>query len=341
MMNFSARMQPVDPGCIFAQEGYYVWCGAMFSLRGACWMIYSRWPRALGFEAWVTHSRLCLARAPGPDGPFMPVKELFSYDGAVPGEWRVMHNPAVLVQQGRVYLYFMTNTGSGDWWQHRNRQRIGLAWTDDPEGAWTWRREPLIDVTPGSVDSLMVSNPSAAFMPDGRVLMIYKAVSDNGPLPRGGSVICTAAIADHPAGPFRKTGEPLFVNPLHPWSVEDPCVWWEDDRFWVLAKDFQGYFTGTGEVSTALFSSPDGLHWKPDPSHPLACRNELRFANGTRPVHRLERPQLYMENGKPKKLVCACMPDADAHTSWNIRIPLTAPASPGCRESKEKPHSDL
>ena len=320
MSSFADRMLPIPPGSIFAEEGYHVWCGAMFAMHGACWLIYSRWPKALGFEAWVTHSRLCLAKAPGPEGPFMPVKELFSYECDVPGEWRVRHNPAVLCRGGRVYLYFMTNTGNGDWWTHRNRQRIHVAWTEDPEGAWT--EQPLLDVTPGGIDSLMVSNPSVAAMPAGRILMIYKAVSADGPMPRGGSVVCGAAVAEHPAGPFVKTGDALFVNPEHPWAVEDPCMWWEDGRFYVLAKDFHGYFTGTGEVSTALFTSPDGLHWQPDAAHPLAYRNELRFESVLQRVHRLERPQLYLENGKPKMLVCACMPDADAHTSWNVRIPL-------------------
>ena len=67
--------------------------------------------------------------------------------------------------------------------------------------------------------------------------MLYKAVSADGELPHGGSVIIGAATAESPLGPFRKNGKPQFVNPGEPWSVEDPFVWAEDGRLYALVKD--------------------------------------------------------------------------------------------------------
>ena len=229
-----------------------------------------------------------------------------------------------LVSGGRVYLYFMMNYGCGEFWEHRNRQRIGAAYTDDPEGEWTRLPDPVIDITPGGFDSLMTSNPAVTEMRDGRFLMLYKAVSAEGPLPRGGSVIIGAAVADSPLGPFVKYEKPQLVNPSDPWSVEDPCVWTEDGRFYALVKDFHGHFTGVKDVwsgSTALFVSENGLDWSPDPEHPLAYRNELEFDDGPASFARLERPQIYLENGKPRFLLCACRfkPDGDA---YNVKIPL-------------------
>ena len=92
----------------------------------------------------------------------------------------------------------MGNRGNGEWWNHRNNQRIGCAVTSDPEGEWRRKEEPVIDVSSRGFDSLMTSNPTVTQMPDGRVLAVYKGVSKEGELPKGGPVICGVAIAEHP-----------------------------------------------------------------------------------------------------------------------------------------------
>jgi len=324
-MDFRKRIRPVPRTKLFTEEGYYIWDGSVFKFKDTYYMVYSRWDAALGFDAWVTDSAVCLAKADSLDGPFVHVKELFDNGGNSPTERRVTHNPTVLVHEGRIYVYFMMNYGTGDWWEHRNRQRVGVAYTDDPEGEWVRLPNPVIDITPGGIDSLMTSNPTATVMPDGKILMVYKAVSNEGQLPKGGAVICGAAVADSPLGPFRKYGKPLFANPEHPWSVEDPYIWYEDGWYYALAKDFNGYFTKVADTwsgSTALFRSQNGLDWEPDPEHPLAYLNELEFEDGNQKFHRLERPQLYFEDGKAKELLCACLINSGDPTSYNVRIPL-------------------
>lgn len=324
-MNFKERFQTVPRANLFTEEGYYVWCGTMFRFHGIYYMIYSRWERSKGFGAWVTDSRVCLARSETAEGQFRHVRELFDYTGNTPEERMVMHNPAAIVHDGKVYLYFMMNYGTGDWWEHRNRQRIGAAWSEDPENTWVRLPHPVVDITPGGVDSLMTSNPTVTPMPDGRFLMIYKAVSAEGEFPRGGAVICSAAIADSPIGPFRKTGKPLFVNPENGWSVEDPFVWWEDGWFYALVKDYHGYFTKVKTIwsgSAALFRSADGIDWEPDPEHPLAYLNELEFEDGPETFFSLERPQMYIEDGKTRFLLCACRFHPDDDITYNVKIPL-------------------
>lgn len=324
-MDFRKRIKTVPRANLYTEEGYYIWCGTMFRFMDAYYMIYSRWEKEKGFSAWVSDSKVCLARSETAEGRFRHVKTLFDYAGNTPEERRVIHNPAAIVVRGRVYLYFMMNYGCGDFWEHRNRQRIGAAFTDDPEGEWTCLPNPVIDITPGGIDSLMTSNPTVTEMPDGRFLMLYKAVSADGELPRGGSVIIGAATAESPLGPFRKYGKPQFVNPGDPWSVEDPFVWVEDGRFYALVKDYHGYFTGVTTAwsgSTALFVSENGLDWHPDPDHPLAYTNELEFDDGPVSFSSLERPQMYLENGKPRFLLCACRFRKDDDTTYNLKIPL-------------------
>ena len=320
-MDFQKRMLPTSEKLIFQEEGYYVWCGSMFRYKDYYFMIYSRWKKELGFEAWVTDSRLCLARAESMLGQFRFVKELFHYEDSVSGEKICMHNPTVINWHGRFYLYHMRNHGTGDWWEHRNHQRIGVAYAEDPEGEWIQEEKPVIDISEEGIDSLMTSNPTALVTEDDRVLMVYKAVSKYGELPRGGKVLCGVAEADHPCGPFRKYGKPVMENPENSWSVEDPFIWSEKGRYYALVKDFHGYFTHTPGKAVALFESENGFDWQ-CAAHPLAFLPEITFGSGVVKVENLERPQLYIEEGKTRLLLCAVRDAVQREFTYNIRIPL-------------------
>lgn len=94
-MDFSARMCPVSRANLFTEADYYVWCGAMFKFREAYYLIYSRWEKKLGFEAWATDSWVCLAKADSMIGEFTHLRELFDYRGQTPEERKVIHNPTV------------------------------------------------------------------------------------------------------------------------------------------------------------------------------------------------------------------------------------------------------
>lgn len=347
---FADALQPVPRSAFWSQPDWFVWCGSITrDDRGGYWLFYSRWPRASGFDGWVTDSEICSATAASPLGPWQEQAVVLRGSGR-PGGWDrdVVHNPVVIRQRQRYYLYYMGNFGDGSYWNHRNHQRIGVAWATDPAGPWQRSDDPLIDVSLGfteqpsapqadqllldnqtrvgrtaayGVDTLMTSNPTVTETMDGRFLMIYKAVGD-GPLPKGGKVICSVAVAEHPMGPFRKSGRPIMVNPLHDWSVEDPCVWVQDGRYYALVKDFQGYFTGRGPSTIALFASDDGLDWQPA-AEPFVMDRTINWADGTaQPVPRLERPQVFLENGRPLVLSCAVLLDQDQVTTGNIQIPI-------------------
>ena len=204
---------------------------------------------------------------------------------------------------------------------------IGVATAEHPMGPWTHCKQPLIDISTNRFDSLMTSNPSVTVAPDGRFYMIYKAVHNNGNLPKGGAVVCGIAVADQPTGPFVKYGKPIMVNPENEWSVEDAFIWYEDGVFYSLAKDFQGFFTKAGPKQVALFRSENGFDWVPDET-PLAFMRELHWADGTvTPLRNMERPQIYVEDGIPRVLLCACASeDTEIITdTFNVQIPLERP----------------
>ncbi|MDD3766930.1 MAG: glycoside hydrolase family protein [Eubacteriales bacterium] len=320
-MDFNKLLLPVPRTSVMKQEGYIVWCGTIAKADdGLYYLLFSRWPNEAGFDGWVTNSEICWAVSDNPYGGFKFGGVALT--GSGDGSWDsdCVHNPTVIAYKGKYYLYYMGNRGNGQYWNHRNNQRIGLAIANHPAGPWTRIKKPIIDVTKGSFDHLMTSNPTVTIGRYGEVLMIYKAVGD-GEMPKGGKVVCAVAKAKHPRGPFVKNSKPIMVNPENDWSVEDPFVWFQNNRYYSLVKDFQGYFTKKEAGSAALFESRDGDDWEPS-EHPFAFGLSITWEDGIQAVKRLERPQIYFEGGKPLVLCCAVCCNDSGIGSYNVQIPL-------------------
>ena len=329
-LDLAALLQPVPRTALFRDPEYYIWCGSMVrGDDGKCHLFTSRWPRALGFAAWVTHSEIAHAVADHPLGPYR------HHDVALPARGRAFwdglctHNPTILRFGSLYYLYYMGNTGDGVAmptinWLHRNNQRVGVAVAASPDGPWQRTPEPLIDVTPGFHDELMASNPSVCARPAGGYLMVYKAVATRGKPPFGGPVVHVAATSDSPTGPFTKHPAAVFAKAGVPFPAEDPFIWRGPDRYWAVVKDNAGHFTAAGR-SLVLFESADGLDWALA-RHPLVATLQLRWADGTvQQLEALERPQLFLEDGQPAVLFCAAAEDRGYPHSFNLQIPWQTP----------------
>ena len=324
-MNFSERLGRPRRDSIFEMDGYFVWCGTMTRDHdGLYYLFFSFWEKKLGFNAWVTNSKIGYAVSDDPLGKFE--YRGIALEGAKKGWDRdCVHNPSVIRHGDKYYLYYMGNYGCGEYWDNRNHQRIGVAVADSPSGPWKRFDKPVLDVSESGFDSLVTSNPSVTVGGDGRFYMIYKAVENNGKLPKGGSVVCGIGISDSPTGPFIKRKTPIMVNPENEWSVEDAFLWYEDGKFYSLAKDFQGYFTKAGKKHVALFESLNGIDWELS-ENPIGYLRNITWDDGeSEELANMERPQLYIEDGHPKVLLCACMRKKDYETlchSFNVRIPL-------------------
>ena len=330
--DFSTMIQPAPESAKLIDPEYYIWCGAMIrGDDGKYHLYYSRWPRKLGHYAWVTHSEIAYAVGDTPTGPFHHVSVALAARGAQFWDGLCTHNPTILHAGDRYYLYYMGNAGNGVAmkdlnWDHRNRQRIGVAVAENPAGPWQRFDRPLIDVSgdAGAPDSLAVNNPSIVRRPDGGYLMIYKAVGSQRPLPFGGPVVHLTATSDSPTGPFTKQLRPIFLAPSVDFAAEDPFGWFDyaAGRYLAIVKDNDGHFTGAGK-SLALWESSNGFDWKLS-VHPLVSATEVRWADGrTQKLNSLERPQLmFGADGRPQVLLCAADEDPSRPHSFNLRIPL-------------------
>lgn len=325
-LDFQKLLRPLPATAKFVDPDYYIWCGsAVKGEDGKYHLFYSRWPRKLGHNAWVTHSEIAHAVSDSPFGPYkhqdvaLPPRGKEFWDGLC------THNPTVQKFGGKYYLYYMGNTGDGVNmktlnWTHRNNQRIGVAVADKPEGPWTRFDKPLIAPTPGFFDALCCANPSVTARPGG-YLMVYKAVADKNPLPFGGPVLHVVATSDSPIGPFEKQPQPVFAKAGAAFAAEDPFIWTQGGHYFAIVKDNAGHFTGAGK-SLVLFESSDGFAWNLAP-HPLVSTIEVTWEEGGKQkLNSLERPQLLIENGVPVALLCAADENAKREFSYNLQIPL-------------------
>jgi len=331
-LDFRGLLRPTPRTARFEMDGYYVWCGTMARGDDSLFhLFFSRWPKATTFRGWVSHSEVGHAVADRPVGPYR--FQNLALAGSGTGTWdrHMIHNPTILRAGGKYYLYYTGTNGNENWkpgmklpsdddyWFCRNNQRIGVAVADRPEGPWTRFDKPLIDVSPSGWDSLITTNPTVTAAPDGRFLMIYKAASPGER--QAGRVVHGVAWAESPLGPFKKCPDPVFTHADEEFPAEDPYVWHQDGRYYAILKDMRGVFTPAGK-SLVLFESADGIAWRLA-EHPLASTLEIPWAGGeAEPVKRLERPQLYIEDGQPRVLFCAVTPNTPADHSFNVHIPL-------------------
>lgn len=330
-LDLASMIRPAAPTAKFVDPDYYIWCGSMVKGDdGKYHLLYSRWPRKLWHHAWVTHSEVAHAVADSPCGPYKHVDVALPARGPEFWDGHCTHNPTVIrARDGKFYLYYMGNRGDLKLegkklnMVHRNNQRIGVAVADSPAGPWKRFDKPLIDVTPGGMDSLMTSNPTVCQGPDGKFVMVYKGVADKKPLPFGGPVLLLVATSDNPTGPFVKHDKPVFVKEGVNFAAEDPFVFYYGQKYRAVVKDNAGHFTPAGK-SLIQFESPDGLNWQLCPK-PLVSKIEVKWQDGTtQKLNSLERPQVWLnEKGLPAALFCAVDEDNQRNHSWNVAIPLS------------------
>ena len=164
-MKLLFRAERLEKNGIFSLPDMFVWCGSMVCDASGCHLYFSAWERKYGFDAWVTHSEIGYASAPEPGAAYR--FRSWSLPGSgIPGAWDrdVTHNPTIFKYDGIYYLYYTGNfSDSKNWWDHRNHQRIGAAWSNAPDGQFHRSALPVVE----HKNAVMTSNPSVCRMPDG------------------------------------------------------------------------------------------------------------------------------------------------------------------------------
>ena len=298
---------PVDSEYSFQMPGWHVWCGSIVKNQTTGYtLFFSCWPEKHNHEGWVTHSEIWRAEGPEPWGPYTNPQPVLS--ASRNGSWDAhnFHNVTVRRFGGKYFMYYTGNYGNGDWWVHRNNQRIGVAVADAPEGPWRRGERPLIDISEDSWDSLCVANPTVCEISGGGYVMIYKGVTA-GDMPFGSRVLHGFATSANPDGPFEKGASRLFEVPGIRFPFEDPHIWRDGETYHCLLKDMVG-MPGSTKRSILAFHSRDPRDWNTT-DFEVVSTPQIRESNGRiHKMERLERPS-YFQDGEKRCVTLAAKPE--------------------------------
>lgn len=319
------EIQPTPRTAILEEDGYIVWGASMLRAKdGKCHLYYCRWKGTL--SDWTKSSEIVRATSNNPLGPFIPQEVVLGRESVGENMWCGISsfNPNVVEFDGKYYLYYSGSNGSnfpivmddGSFKTSSNgtiiTQRIGVAVADNPEGPWTRIKTPLIDLAEEGFGSHMCCNPAVSRNNDGKYLMVYKCSAG-----KKDGIFLTVATADKPTGPFVKSNKKIIVTPNTNFAAEDPFLWHQDGKFQCVVDDQKGALSG--EKSLVRFESVDGFDWdRADPF--VISRCQISWEDGEiEKTHHLERPQIWLKNGKPAILFAAVWENGKG---YNVHIPL-------------------
>lgn len=334
--DFPYRVTTVSKSAAFRMDGHWVWCGscAYDEKTGLYHLFSSVWSKKFPFTPnWRTHSRVVRAVSQDLDGPYTWAEDVLLPRGGTFWDGCMAHNPTIH-RHGDHWLLFYTGTrysgegpsesgpilktGDPRTKEARSNQRIGLAIATSPEGPWERLDEPILQPRPDKWDSVMNANPAPVVHEDGSVLLYYKSSSAGTASLRYG-----VARAEHWRGPYR----PLLDEHIR-WAendtpYEDASVWRENGIYHMLFKDIGD--TLTGEHHGGCYAiSQDGLNWKLSGK---GYSRQLDWDDGSSTLQgSLERPQIFMKDGKPIRIFCATADGPGgfsyAENTWTQIIPL-------------------
>ena len=280
--SFFERLTPLRKNCGFRQDNYFVWCGsAIQGEDGQYHLFASRWPVGTGFpDGYRTSSEIVRAVSDTPEGPYVFQEVVISGRGGDYWDAQMAHNPTIL-KVGDTYVLYYLGAKSAD---YRTRT-IGYAYSKSLEGPWT-RVDQNITLKPDS------NNPAAVLKPDGTILLYF----------RYGDMKLGVAAAKTFDSEYTVLNEDIMPGK----KLEDPFVFYYNDRFEMLVEDNGGMVTGHERYGAHLVSEDGITDWKPNVPA-IAYDHLLKWEDGTATLaNRRERPQLLLDdNNNPSHLFTA------------------------------------
>ena len=306
-LNLSALMKPADPALFVRDSLYYNWCNSIIKDDdGRYHLFYSRFPKSIGFDSWLTHSEIAHAVASRPEGPYRTGTCVLK---ARKNHWDAITAHNVKVEKfGKKYYMYYTSTNSKDvglsdeelmqigqkgyghsyWTLLRSNQRTGVATSKSLTGKWKREDHPMIE--PHGPISTLTVNPAVCQGPDKRFFLIIKG---DGKKKWRFPAIQAIGVSDSPKGPFKLEDKPAFDDI----PTEDVSMWYDHFR-----KRFYAIFHAHGANFIGLITSEDGINWQ-KAKHYVVCKKEVPLVDGSiMKVERMERPNVFLENDCPTVL---------------------------------------
>ncbi|MHA7944797.1 glycoside hydrolase family protein [Formosa sp. 3Alg 14/1] len=325
-------------------EDYWVWGSSVIKGDDGMYHMYaSRWPKFLPFHpGWMIGSEIVHATSKTPEGPYQFQDVALKARGTQFWDGRSTHNPKIVKHNDMYILYYMGSTHPFEEVTTENvnqfdlkskwciaarwGKRIGVATSKSPNGPWNRLDAPILDVKPNSFYSFLTSNPSPLIKADGSVVLLFKGRDYKPDGISNADMSIGVATAPSFKGPYTVMGDKPLFSLEHFGEIEDPHVWSDATGFHMVAKDQRGAITG--EAGDGLLAhSKDGIEWVVD-KNPKAYTKTVTWDNGkTVKQGQLERPFVFVEDGKPTHIFFATMDGpggfSNGTKTWNMVIPIT------------------
>jgi len=195
-------------------------------------------------------------------------------------------------------------------------------------GPWKRFDKPILEPRQGKWDSVITSNAASCVREDGSVLLVYKS-SATKPRDRKKGFIdlkLGVAHAKHYLGPYERIRDSwIFSETGDEFDTEDAYIWYQDGIYHMTAKVFGAGERLIGENMAGYYAtSKDGISRK---MHGKAYSRTVTWEDGSQTTFaNAERPQLLIENGKPRYLYLAVLEKQgdmrNTGKSYNICVPL-------------------
>jgi len=314
---------------VLADPDYFCWGMSVIQWTdGKYHGYYARWPKKTGQAGWMTHCEIAHAVADQPEGPFKTIGVAIESRNLKGWDIINAHNPSVCVAHGKIHIYYIANRLRDDFkataehpypsdvWMKknrknivRNRQCIGVATADSPNGPFIRAPKPVV-VPDGKQFKNIAVNPAVIYQ-NGKFIMIVKgddAKKD------GWFRIQLVGHADKAEGPFTFQNEAIYDKA----QTEDACIWYDQ-----IEKKYHSLIHVMGKPHLAHLISDDSFKWREAKPFFLK-KKEFKLSDGTvwKPS-RVERPfVLTNDKGQAQWLYTGV---AVKNTWGNIAIPYPKP----------------
>jgi len=290
-------LQPVPESAVFKMEGYYLWDPSVIKVGDTYHLFCSRWPEKDGMKGWM-RSHVIRATSKSLFGPYK-FQEVVLHPSNHPWATQAIHNPKI-IRVGNKYLLY--HLGIPQW-------KTGFAFADSIQGPWTPVDHPVI----------ATNNPALLVHPDGSVYAVGKfkpKVFRDGKWDANMQAFEAAGIL----GPYTLVMDTLNRLPNN-FELEDPTIWWANDRYNVLCTDWEAKVTGV-QKSVVYYTSKDGIQYTLYSQIPVWSQTEpIPMKSGElMQVGGIERPQVFInEKGALTALLVSVHPATDVPTFIVIR----------------------
>jgi hypothetical protein len=286
--NLKHSVKPAVKNGGFRMAGFNLWCPSVMKVGDTYHLFASRWPYTAGkgLSGWLANSECVRATSSSLHGPYT-FAEVVLHGRA--GQWDAMvHNPKI-VKQGDTYIIYYIH----------GAMETGYAYSSSITGPWT-----RIDTPP-----MALKNPAPLVRPTDNSIYVLGLNKASIPVPDEHGHTYTLYARGYTAstflGPYTLLNGVTLPTPKpHAYEMEDPCIWWANNQYNVVALDWNGWATGVIQGGVQYYSR-DGRDYRLVSTENVFTGNTA-FADGsTVKFARRERPFVYVENERAIALFTA------------------------------------